>query len=110
MVEEAPLSQPSLPWRVGSTVIMGITGSLSRLFMLGANTTEVHGLDGFLELLDKRNEVRNRQRGLITGLSNPSIFIGEELNVDLYAVSNHVCVYVCNSPFSNLVLNPFLKI
>ena len=68
MVEEAPLSRPSLPWRVGSTVVMSITGSLSRLFMFGANTTEVHGLDDFLELLDKRSDVRNRQRGLITGL------------------------------------------
>lgn len=47
---------------------MSITGSLSRLFMFGANTTEVHGLDDFLELLDKRSDVRNRQRGLITGL------------------------------------------
>lgn len=70
MVEGAPLSRPSLPWRVGSTVIMGITGSLSRLFMFGANTTQVHGLDGFLELLDKRVDVQNRQRGLITGLSS----------------------------------------
>ena len=82
MVEEAPLSRSSLPWRVGSTVIMGITGSLSRLFMFGANTTEVHGLDGFLELLDKRSDVRNRQRGLITGLSCTSMIIGARFNVD----------------------------
>lgn len=69
MVEEDPLSRPSLPWRVGSTVIMGITGSISRLFMFGANTTQVHGLDGFLEVLDKRIDVKSRQRGLITGQS-----------------------------------------
>ena len=48
---------------------MGLTGSITRLFMFGANTTEVHGLDAFLELLDKRSDIRHRQRGLITGLS-----------------------------------------
>lgn len=66
---ETPRSQPSLPWRVGSSIIMGLTGSISRIFMYGANTTQVHGLDGFLELLDKRSDVQNRERGLITGLS-----------------------------------------
>lgn len=75
MVEEAPLSQPSLPWRVGSSIIMGLTGSISRLFMFGANSTEVHGLDGFLELLDRRSDLQSRQRGLITGLFDTSIII-----------------------------------
>ena len=93
MVEGDPLSQPSLPWRVGSTVIMGITGSLSRLFLFGANTTEVHGLEGFLELLDKRSDVRNRQRGLITGVSHTSVIFREELKVDaIGSVESYMCV------------------
>lgn len=72
---------------------MGITGSISRLFMFGANTTEVHGLDGFLELLDKRSDVRNRKRGLITGLSYTSMIIGEELKADsMHSVEPYMCV------------------
>lgn len=60
-------SQPSLPWRVASSVVMGATGTISRLVLFVANTTEVHGLGGFLELLEQRRDVENRQRGLITG-------------------------------------------
>lgn len=72
---------------------MGVTGSISRLFMFGANTTEVHGLDGFLELLDKRSDVRSRQRGLITGLSCTSMIIAEELKVDwMRSVEPYMCV------------------
>lgn len=60
-------SQPSLPWRIGSSIVMGVTGTISRLFLFGANTSEVHGLDDFLELLEQRRDVNNRKRGLITG-------------------------------------------
>lgn len=52
---------------------MGFVGHNSRLFMFIANNTEVHGLDGFLNLLDRRENVASRRRGLIT-------------------VSNHTCV------------------
>ena len=67
-------SQPSLPWRVGSACIMGISGSLSRLIMYGTNSIEVHGLDGFLKLLDERKDVEKRTRGLITSKFSRSIF------------------------------------
>lgn len=60
-------SEPSFPWQLGSSVVIGFIGSLSRLFLFGANHTEVHGLDGFLELLDKRRDLQARTRGLITG-------------------------------------------
>lgn len=60
--------QPSLPWRVGSSLTMGLGGALSRVIMFGANSTEVHGLDRFLDLLDRRRDVTKRERGLITGL------------------------------------------
>lgn len=45
---------------------MGMAGALSRIFVHGANSTEVHGLDGFLELLDKRRDTDRRERGLLT--------------------------------------------
>jgi len=45
---------------------MGVAGALSRIFVHGASSTEVHGLDGFLELLDKRRDIDRRERGLLT--------------------------------------------
>lgn len=62
-----PLQQPSLPWRMTSSVIMGLTAALSRGFLYGLNSVEVTGLERFLEVLDKRKDVEKRQRGLITG-------------------------------------------
>ena len=59
--------EPSLPWRTGSSIIMGLAGSLCRIFMFGASNTDTHGLDRFKALLDERADVDKRQRGLITG-------------------------------------------
>ncbi|KAL8774311.1 MAG: hypothetical protein Q9209_001062 [Squamulea sp. 1 TL-2023] len=70
-----PPPQPSLPWRIGSALVMGFVGINSRIFMNAANSTEVHGLDRFLKMLDRRKDSERRRRGLIT-------------------VSNHICVYV----------------
>lgn len=30
------------------------------------NSVEVHGLDNFLDLLDKRKDIEDRERGLLT--------------------------------------------
>ena len=65
-----PPVQPSLPWRIGSALVVAFVGSSSRLYMFGLNRTEVHGLDGFLDTLDRRKDVGGRNRGLITGLLN----------------------------------------
>ena len=59
---------PSLLWRAGSTAVMGIVGTLTRAFTHGLNRQHAHGLDGFLELLDKRADINGRKRGLITGM------------------------------------------
>lgn len=67
MAAANPSSQPSLPWRIGSSIVMGLTGTISRLVLFGVNTTEVHGLGSFLEMLDQRRDVERRKRGLITG-------------------------------------------
>lgn len=63
----SPPAQPSLPWRIGSAIVMGFVGLNSRLFMFRANDTEVHGLEGFLRTLDRRKDPARRERGLITG-------------------------------------------
>ncbi len=60
--------RPGLPWRFGSSLIMGISGLLSRAFLYGASTTEVRGLDEFVKILDHRKDIEGRERGLITGV------------------------------------------
>lgn len=73
---------------------MGFVGGTSRLFMFGANSTEVHGLDGFLRTLDRRKDPTRRERGLITGM--PAHVLNDELTLltSHRQVSNHTCVYV----------------
>jgi monolysocardiolipin acyltransferase len=65
-----PPVSPSLPWRFSSSLIMGMTASISRIFLHGLNYMEVIGLDGFLKTLDKRKDVEGRERGLITGMDS----------------------------------------
>lgn len=90
-----PPQQPSLPWRIGAAMVMGFVGSTSRLFMFGANKIEVHGLDKFLETLDRRKDPEGRERGLITGTLCPQYLDSGERNSDKsISVSNHTCVYV----------------
>ncbi|KAL9008894.1 MAG: hypothetical protein Q9173_006028 [Seirophora scorigena] len=36
----SPPTEPSLPWRIGSAILMGFVGVNAQLFMFGANTTE----------------------------------------------------------------------
>lgn len=63
-----PLQQPTLPWRTTSSAVMGLTAALFRGFLYGFNSVEVVGLERFLDILDKRKDVEQRQRGLITGM------------------------------------------
>lgn len=59
---------------------MGWVGATCRTFLIGFNRLEVHGWDGFKKLLDEREDIGARERGLIT-------------------VSNHTSVYVCIESF-----------
>ncbi|KAI5863239.1 hypothetical protein GGS23DRAFT_568878 [Durotheca rogersii] len=68
-----PLQQPSLPWRMTSSIVMGVTAALVRGFLYGLNSVEVVGLDRFLAILDKRRDVEKRQRGLITVSNHLSV-------------------------------------
>ncbi|KAI9762973.1 MAG: hypothetical protein M4579_000036 [Chaenotheca gracillima] len=45
----------------------------SKAFLYGASTSEVHGLEEFLQILDERREVDQRDRGLITVSNHVSI-------------------------------------
>ncbi|KAK7749261.1 Lyso-phosphatidylcholine acyltransferase [Diatrype stigma] len=69
----APLYQPSLPWRMTSSLVMGLTAALSRGFLYTFNTVEVTGLDQFLDVLDKRKDVEKREKGLITVSNHISV-------------------------------------
>ncbi|KAI6710921.1 hypothetical protein B2J93_6628 [Marssonina coronariae] len=71
----SPPSNPSLPWRFSSALIMGLTGSISRGFYYGLNYMEVIGLDNFIETLDRRRDVGGRDRGLITVSNHVSVFL-----------------------------------
>lgn len=63
----SPPTQPGLPWRFSSSLLMGLTGMYSRLVVSGLNSVEVFGLERFIETLDRRKDVEKRERGLITG-------------------------------------------
>ena len=69
MADSSPLDSPSLAWRAASSLTMGVTWFLMRSFLFGSSRTQVEGLDGFLDILDQRRDVRARDRGLITGIS-----------------------------------------
>ncbi|KAI1082191.1 hypothetical protein F5B20DRAFT_578406 [Whalleya microplaca] len=68
-----PLQQPSLPWRMTSSLVMGLTAALSRGFLYGLNSVEVVGLERFLDVLDSRKDVEKRQRGLVTVSNHVSV-------------------------------------
>ncbi|KAF2836873.1 hypothetical protein M501DRAFT_1018746 [Patellaria atrata CBS 101060] len=70
--EESPAT-PSLPWRASSMAVMALTGILSRAFLYGLSRTEVDGLEGFLRVLDRRKDVKKRDRGLITVSNHVSV-------------------------------------
>lgn len=65
--QDGSLRQPSLAWRLGSVLTMGTVGLAARTFLLGASKLEVHGFENFQKILDARENVQGRQRGLLTG-------------------------------------------
>lgn len=96
MADDPP--PPSLLWRSGSTAVMGLVGTLTRVFTHGPNWQDVHGLDGFLELLDKRADVDGRQRGLITGMRQRVVYKAMMLtNASQYPTTS-ACTYVSPNP------------
>ncbi|KAF2126184.1 hypothetical protein P153DRAFT_323342 [Dothidotthia symphoricarpi CBS 119687] len=70
--EEQP-EAPSAPWRAASTFVMGAVGVLCSGFLNVWSRPEVHGMDDFLRLLDEREKVENRERGLLTVSNHISV-------------------------------------
>lgn len=62
-----PPTQPSLPWRIGSSVTIGAVGAFCKTFLYGLNDSEAVGLDRFLKVLEERRDVGARTKGLLTG-------------------------------------------
>lgn len=76
----------------------GVAG-LCRTFLSTLNDAKVHGLEEFTELLDSRQNVSQRSKGLITGTEYfPSQILSinwiQPLTRLLLSVSNHISVYV----------------
>lgn len=61
------LTCPSLRWRAGSTATLLFTGTLAKIFLNIGARADIHGLDGFVKLLDERRDIEGRERGLLTG-------------------------------------------
>ncbi|KAI9659266.1 MAG: hypothetical protein M1821_001523 [Bathelium mastoideum] len=59
--------------RLASSLVIGVSGFLCRAFLYALNRTETHGLDRFLRLLDERENVEGRTRGLITVGNHTSV-------------------------------------
>ena len=90
---EDKLTCPSLRWRYGSTATLLFTGTLAKIFLNVGARADVHGLDGFVKLLDERRDIEGRERGLLTGESDCSVHLGGTYTYDLCIVSNHLSVY-----------------
>ena len=73
-------SRPSIVSRRTSAFVIGLAGVLSRSFLCGANRVETIGLDAFCDLLDRRANIANRERGLITGIIY-SLVLAQEPNL-----------------------------
>ena len=104
--------QPSALWRAWSSMTIVEIGALCRTFLFAANTTEVHGLESFMKLLDSRRDPITRKRGLITGIFTLFILLKLQLGhliltpVVFYGtVSNHISVYVGTGYYSSLSLS-----
>lgn len=92
-----PLQSPSLPWRASSTVVTGLTGMVSRMFLYGFNKVETTGLQRFLNILDEREDVDSRKRGLLTGTYVARTFQPYTTRLTGPPVCNHISVYVIHS-------------
>lgn len=72
--EEVPAAAPPLSWRIGSTATMAFIGLLCKGFLnVATSQTTVEGLEGFVDLLDRRRDVEGRTRGLITVSNHTSV-------------------------------------
>ncbi|TID15088.1 Lysophosphatidylcholine acyltransferase [Venturia nashicola] len=65
---------PSLRWRVASRATIAAIGLACKAFLkVGTKSTETHGLDNFVKLLDERQDISQRERGLLTVSNHTSV-------------------------------------
>ena len=104
-MSDGPDSAPPSLWRLESSFVVGLTGTISRLFILGLNRIEVHGLDGFLKVLEQRKDVAERKKGLITGWAHhvPCVATVTLIDIATRSIKSHQCVRsrICSSQFKS---------
>lgn len=61
------LASHSLSWRLGSSLVTGLTSVVARTFLYGLSHVETKGLNDFVKLLDDRLSGQQEQ-GLLTGM------------------------------------------
>lgn len=85
---------PSLPWRAASkgksngsieswlsrlthyiATIAAIGLACKGFLKVGTKSTETHGLDNFVKLLDERQDISQRERGLLTVSNHTSVYV-----------------------------------
>ncbi|KAI3400979.1 hypothetical protein diail_1187 [Diaporthe ilicicola] len=68
-----PQRRPNGLWRGSSSIVMGLTGTLSKGFLNGLSDVQTTGLDNFIKILESREDPFQRQRGLITVSNHMSV-------------------------------------
>ena len=66
------------------------------------NKVETHRMEGFLKLLDEREDVVERERGLITGMRLQSVVVCIFRNTNDYSLESHLRVrtFAMKPPFT----------
>lgn len=63
-----PQRRPNGLIRGSSATVIGLTTTISKVFLNGFNSLETVGLENFLKVLKERDNPFERQRGLLTGM------------------------------------------
>lgn len=72
---------------------MGCTGFLARTFLYLFSNTEVHGLDNFLAILNRRKDESKRERGLITVSNHLSVYVLFNVNSDDSSLARRLLIW-----------------
>jgi hypothetical protein len=59
---------PSWHWRISSRIVMCAIGLTSKAFLRWCSNCTVTGRDAFVKLLEERQDINGRTKGLLTGM------------------------------------------
>ena len=105
MPKDESLSPPSLQWRSASTATIALVGLACKSFLkIGVKKTETHGLENFIKVLDERQDVEKRERGLLTGEIFSSAFCLCSFLMSLQFRIILLCMYI-HGKFEHVQLN-----